>query len=210
MLLEFCTIATISVFKPVCILFFKKVLDSEFTMISKRVCSSLLWVGWPQVFFQTRNQASIALIVSSCKNTCWDNAAPLQLCGGNWMSLCLSGAYSMQLNRALKEWCLQVWSRCYISPYSWFSSWIWDYRERLGIQVLVYDPFGNFRHSLFFSHSLFPMLPVWKHLAQHHEPFLFPGICSRQGISYAHSTLFVLPYQRPLVITFLLLMTSTD
>lgn len=33
-----------------------------------------------------------------------------------------------------------------------------------------------------FSLSLFPLFPVWKHLAQHHKPFLFPGICSRQGI----------------------------
>lgn len=44
-LLEFYTIATISVFKPVYILFFKKILDSEFTMQKSFLCSALSWLA---------------------------------------------------------------------------------------------------------------------------------------------------------------------
>lgn len=131
-LLEFYTIATISVFKPVYILFFKKILDSEFTMQKSLLCSALSWLATslfsnqkPSKYCTDGIQLQKCMLRQCCTSTAiWFPP------GGNWVSFCLSGAYSMQPRRALKEWCLQLWSRCYISPYSWFSSCSYENRGK--------------------------------------------------------------------------------
>lgn len=108
------------------ILFLRKALDSEFTLVLSvcvvflRQMSSLclcFWVGWPGAHFKPKpdqvlhsQHPTADLLVASV-------VAPLQHVFNQvetgWAHICLECTAEVQPQRTLKEWCLQMRSRGY-------------------------------------------------------------------------------------------------